>query len=108
MNIIEKANTAVTVATATAMTAQTAFDFSSKDGKTLFIAENSSTSAAVNLVIEKGDGLQGTEDLTMSVPASSKICFALESGKYKKLYGDNKGKILATGTGLKISTFVLP
>ncbi len=107
MNIIEKANTAVAVATETAMTAQTAFDFTSKDGKTLFIAENSGTSA-VNLVIEKGDGLQGTEDLTMSVPASSKICFALESGKYKKLYGENKGKILATGAGLKLSTFVLP
>lgn len=107
MNIIEKANTAVAVATASAMTAQTAYDFTSKDGKTLFIAENSGTSA-VNLVIEKGDGLQGTEDLTMAVPASSKICFALESGKYKKLYGENKGKILATGTGLKISTFILP
>ncbi len=107
MNIIEKANSAVTVATATAMTAQTAYDFTSKDGKTLFIAENS-TSSAVNLVIEKGDGLQATENLTLAVPGSSKICFTLESGKYKKLYGTNKGKILATGTGIKLSTFILP
>ncbi|MFI3167179.1 MAG: hypothetical protein R3Y32_03580 [Bacillota bacterium] len=107
MNKIEKANTAVTVATATAMTAQTAYDLTSKDGKTMFIAENA-TSSAINLVVEAGEGLQGTENLTMAVPANSKICFALESGKYKKLYGENKGCVLFSGTGLKISTFILP
>ncbi len=107
MNIIEKANTAVAVPTETAMSAQTAFDFNGKDGKTMFIAENSTTSA-VNLVVEMGDGLQGTENLTMAVPASSKICFTLESGKYKKLYGTNKGCVLMSGVGIKVSTFILP
>lgn len=107
MNKIEKANTAITVETASALTAQTAFDFSDKDGKTLFIAANT-TSSAITLTVEMGDGLQGTENLVMSVPANSEICFALESGKYKKLYGENKGCVLISGTGLKVSTYVLP
>ncbi len=108
MNKINKANTAVEVTAPTAMTAQTAYPFSDKDGKTLFVCENPSTTSAVNLVIEAGDGLQATGNLTFAIPSSKTICFALESGKYKKLYGDNKGCVLMTGSGVKVSTYILP
>ncbi len=107
MNKINKPNTAVQIETATAMTAKTAYPMNDKDGKTMFIAENP-TSSAVSLVIEMGEGLQATEDLTFSIPAGKSICFSLESGKFKKLYGENKGKVLMTGAGVKVSTFILP
>ncbi len=107
MNIIKKANTGVVVEAVSALITQTAFTFNGKDGKTLFVAENPGSSA-VNLVVEAGDGLQATENLTLAVPADSSICFTLESGKYKKLYGDDKGCVALTGNGLKISTYLLP
>lgn len=104
MNYINKPNTAYAVETAKTISGETAIDFSKKDGKTVFVCQNSATSASV-LTIEAGDGLQAVSDLKISVPASSSVCFTLESGKFKKLYGENKGCVVVSGSSLSLQVY---
>ena len=107
MTKINKPNLAVAVEMGKTLSGEMAFAFSHSDGKTLFIAENTVATPKV-LLVKMGEGMQSTADLSLSIPASSKICFTLESGAYKMLYGANKGKVVMDGTSIKITQILLP
>lgn len=79
------------------------------DERTLIIIENGAT-ATKTVTIVKGTGLQGTEDLTYTVPASGKVCTVIESGKFLITSGENKGKVKIKGesTDIKVSCIALP
>lgn len=79
------------------------------DQKMLIYIENADASNAETVTIKKGNGLQGTADYAVSVAASGKRCVVIESGKFKNVSGDNKGKIVITGTAdVKVACVVLP
>ena len=91
---------------------QALVDFTSSDDKILILIENANSSAAKDVTILAGDGIQGVDDYTqtVSIPSSTTKCVVLESGKYKITKGTNKGKVLITGdsTDIKIGAIVLP
>lgn len=87
--------------------------FNKADQKGLIILENSNTSATATAIISRGDGLQGTADLSITLNPSAKSVVAIESMKYKFMTGDNKGKVLVkdtktTATTLKVAAVFLP
>lgn len=77
----------------TASTDGVRVDFSHMDTRTVIIVQNSGATA-VNVTIEKGDGIQGVADEVFSVPNGKMIAFNLESGKFKQTTGANKGYVV--------------
>lgn len=56
-------------------------------------------------VIKKGDMLQATEDLSVSVTSSGEVAIVIESGKFV----NSDGNVLITGvSGLTVKAFELP
>lgn len=45
-------------------------------------------------IIKKGNGLQGVADLEISLAPSAEKVLVVESGRFKNVSGDHKGKIL--------------
>jgi hypothetical protein len=68
-------------------------DATQDDGKIVIQIKNAITNATHTAVIDKGNGLQGVTDLEIAVEASTTVMVPLESGPYKNISGDNKGKI---------------
>lgn len=79
-------------------TAGAEYTHDGKDENTVFILENADASNAEVVTIKAGNGIQGTTDLAISLPASAMRFITLDSGKYKNVSGTNKGKIMFTGT----------
>lgn len=59
------------------------------DNKIIILVSNDGAGSG-DITFEKGDMLQATEDLTITVPAGKTIAVALESGKFKKKNGNVK------------------
>lgn len=79
------------------------------DQKMLIIMENSDAVNSETVTFKKGNALQGTADLVVTIPKSETHTIVLESGKYKNVSGTNKGKIVVTGTAdVKLACVVLP
>lgn len=76
------------------------------DGKLLILIENAA-SAPKSVTIKSGGGLQGVGDLTLSLSASAKTAIMLDSGKYKQVKGDNKGKLVITGEDANVKVAAL-
>lgn len=89
-NAVTAMPTAVTVATNEG--AYVTYD--KDDQKILLILKNNITNATHTAVIKKGNGLQGTADLEITLAASAEVVTVIESGKYVNVSGDNKGKII--------------
>lgn len=76
--------------------------------------KNSITNATHTAVIAKGNGLQGVADLEIAIAASTEVVAVVESGAFKQVSGDNKGKILirdklTTNTNaLQVAAVVMP
>ena len=107
-----KFNEASALPAATAMTSATdgcTVDYTGKeDGKILLILE-STAEATVKAKILAGNGLQGTEDLEITLASGDKKCIVVESGKFVNVYGDNKGKLIVNGgTAIKVAAVELP
>jgi hypothetical protein len=89
-------------------------DAGKDDQKICIHIKNSITNATHTAVIDKGDGLQGVKDLEISIAQSSEVVIVVESGAFKQMSGDNKGKILirdksTTNTNaLQVAAVVLP
>ncbi|NLB80943.1 MAG: hypothetical protein GX800_04890 [Clostridiaceae bacterium] len=88
--------------------------FSKADQKGLIILENSDATDTATAIITKGDALQGTTDLSITIQPSATAVVAIESMKYKYMTGaTTKGKVLVkdtdtTATTLKVAAVYLP
>lgn len=87
--------------------------FNKADQKGLIFLENSNATTTATAKIVKGDGLQGTADLSIEIDPSETKVISIESMKYLNLTGDNKGKVLVidsdtTATTLKVAAVFLP
>lgn len=91
-----------------------AVDCTKADQNIAIHIKNSITNATHTAVIAQGDGLQGVADLEITIGAESEVVAVVESGAFKQMSGDNKGKILikdktTTNTNaLQVAAVVLP
>lgn len=81
----------------------------SRDGKHMILVHNKA-SAAKSVTVLSGNGLQGVADMVTSIPASSYAAVNLESGRFKNVSGDDKGKFIIKGedANIEIAVFELP
>ena len=84
--------------------------WSERDDKYLVLIQNANASEAKNVTIKAGNGIQGVNDITTSIAASSYTFIALDSGRFKNVVGADKGKVLFTGDSadIKIAAFKMP
>ena len=82
------------------------------DQKLLLVFQNTNASTtARTAIINKGNALQGVTDLTSGDIAAGKFgAITIESGRFKIVSGDDKGKILIipSHAELKMAAIVLP
>lgn len=107
---IEKWNGASGAVSFTALdaTAGAYYEHGARDDRTLILVSNKATSAE-NFTIKQGNGLQGVADEVLSVPASSTIATVIESGRFKNVSGDNKGRVLFEGSAnLSVAVVEMP
>ena len=110
--VLVERNTAVELqAEAAIKMAGVTIDYSNKScGKILLIISNGGE-AAKKATIVKGDSLQGTEDLEISVTNDKSVGIVIESGKFENVSGENKGKVIIKGeddTSLTVQVVELP
>jgi hypothetical protein len=74
------------------------------------IKNASSSSGDKTITIKAGNGLQGTNDISLALAQNEIAWVALDSGKFKNVYGVNKGKVILTGTSndLQVKVIELP
>lgn len=74
------------------------------------IKNDSNSSGNKTITIKAGNGLQGTNDISLALAQNEIAWVALDSGKFKNVYGENKGKVILTGTSadLKVKVIELP
>ena len=79
------------------------------DSRVLIILENAAA-AQKTATVEAGDGLQGIYDLEVTLPASGRVCLNVETMKYLKMSGENRGRIVIRGsdTNVKVAAVELP
>jgi hypothetical protein len=72
--------------------------------------KNASESADKTITIKAGNGLQGTNDISLELGEGEIAWVVLDSGKFKNVYGVNKGKVILTGTSndLQVKVIELP
>ena len=96
--VLDERNVAVEVGEAVAISTEgVTVDYSNRScGKILLIIANTGEGEK-KATIEKGDSLQGTEDLEVTVTNSKSVALVIESGKFENVSGDNKGKVVIKG-----------
>lgn len=98
-----------TTVAATAVSDGCVIDYTAKDdGRILLIIENSGATEFTAKIL-KGNGLQGVEDLSITIGANASKVITIESGKFVNVSGANKGKVIINGsTNLKVAAIELP
>ncbi len=79
------------------------------DHKIVLIIKNNGA-AEQTATIKKGNGLQGVEDLVITLAAGKTHVAVIESGKFVNVSGDYKGKIQIVGstTDIQVAAIALP
>jgi len=74
------------------------------------IKNDAQSSGDETITIKAGNGLQGTNDISLELEKGAIAWVALDSGKFKNVYGVNKGKVILTGTSndLQVKVIELP
>lgn len=98
-----------TAVTETSVTGDFAVDMSGADYKTAVYFRNEGGSA-VKITIPVGDGIQGVgDDIEFNVAASGTAFVVVDSGAYKHVSGDNKGKLVGKASAaVKVAAVELP
>ena len=80
-----------------ALTADTekAVEFTERDDKIVLVVV---ATAATTLTVKAGNSIQGVADLNLTVPVGTSL-LKLESGRFKNVSGENKGKIVVVSPG---------
>lgn len=76
------------------------------DERTVVVVQNTATSSGT-VTIKAGNGIQGVADEVFSVPASSTTFIVPESGRFKNVSGDDKGKMIIKGSAATITVAVI-
>ena len=83
-----------------------------KGGDKYVIGIKNAAQSAANktITIKAGNALQGTNDISLTLAKDEIAWVALDSGKFKNVYGENKGKVILTGTdaNLQVKVIELP
>jgi len=83
-----------------------------KGGDKYVIGIKNAASTAVNktITIKAGNALQSTNDISLALAQNEIAWVVLDSGKFKNIYGENKGKVILTGTdnNLQVKVIELP
>lgn len=98
-------------AVAVDVSAGASVDYTEKlDGKILLMITNSHSSESKKATILKGNSLQGTEDLEVSIPSGKTYGIVIESGKFENVSGENAGKVIIKGetTDITVQAVELP
>lgn len=68
------------------------------------------TTTNKTITIKAGNALQGTNDISLTLAKNEIAWVALDSGKFKNVCGENKGKVILTGTdnNLQVKVIELP
>lgn len=68
------------------------------------------TEGSKTITIKAGNALQGTNDISLALAKDEIAWVVLDSGKFKNVYGVNKGKVILTGTdnNLQVKVIELP
>ena len=82
---------------ALAANTEKAIEWSENDDKTILVVSNGG-SAETTLTVKAGNSIQGVCDLTLTVPVGVSLV-KLESGRFKFVTGENKGKIVVVSPG---------
>lgn len=72
-----------------------ALEFTERDDKMILVI---SATADTTLTVKAGNGIQGVADLALTVPTGTNL-IKLESGRFKNVTGENKGKIVVVSPG---------
>ena len=86
-------------------------DYENKSCGSILLLVANGGSAAKKLSIEKGNSLQGVEDLEVSVTNGTTVGIVVESGKFINVSGEKKGKVVLKSednTSLKVQVVELP
>jgi hypothetical protein len=69
-----------------------------------------STTGNKTITIKAGNALQGTNDILLALAKDEIAWVVLDSGKFKNVYGEDKGKVILTGTdnNLQVKVIELP
>lgn len=81
-----------------------------RDDKYLLLIQNTG-SAARSVTIKHGNGIQGVVDLVLpSLAAGNYTFLSIDSGRFKNVSGEDKGKVIITGSAadIKVAVFRLP
>jgi len=98
---------ATTAITATADGAIVPYD--KADHKIVLFVKNNGA-AEQTATIKKGNGLQGVEDLIITLPAGKTHVAVVESGRFVNVSGTYKGKIQIVGstTDIQVAAIAIP
>lgn len=85
-------------------------DFTEKEDARIFIILENAATSAKTATVKAGGGIQGVNDLAVSLAASAKTAIVLESGPYIQTEGDNKGCVVIMGedANVKVAAVELP
>lgn len=74
------------------------------------IKNAASSAGEKTIIIKAGNALQGTNDISLELAKDEIAWVVLDSGKFKNVYGVNKGKVILTGTdnNLQVKVIELP
>lgn len=79
------------------------------DENYIIALQNSDSSAAKTVTFEKGDSDFAAVDMAISVPATKTVILSIDSARFKRLSGDDKGCILLNGdAAIKVAIFSAP
>ena len=95
MDVIMRNELATPTLAALVANTETEIEFNQKDDQTVLVIN---ASAATDLTVKAGNGLQGVNDLLLTVPKGISL-IKLESGRFKFVSGTHKGKIVVKSTG---------
>ena len=74
---------------------RTEIEFNERDDKMVLVIR---AEEETDLTVYAGNGLQGVNDLTLTVPVGISL-LKLESGRFKFVSGEHKDKIVVSSTG---------
>lgn len=84
------------------------------DQKILLLLKNAITNVTHTAVIKAGNAIQGVSDLEVTLNGGAEKCVVVESGRFIKASGEDKGKVnivskdATTGTQIEVRAIVLP